>query len=56
MDTLQGKLNYYFMKSLNKTEAPIFYLLCVLCLQRQSFLLLFHYGWCQLLCDGLKFS
>ena len=29
------------IKRLNKTESPIFFLLCVLCLQRQPFRLLF---------------
>ena len=30
------------MKRLNQTESPIFVILCVLCLQRQSFLVLFY--------------
>ena len=29
------------MKSLNKTETPFFYLLCILCFQRQSSTFLF---------------
>ena len=32
-----------FMKRLNKTESPIFVLLCVLCFQRQPFRFSFHF-------------
>ena len=35
------QISLLLMKSLNKTETPIFYLQCVLCFQGQSFLLLF---------------
>ena len=36
------KLHLLHMKRLNKTESPIFVLLCVLCFQRQTFRFLFY--------------
>ena len=48
MYTLEGlsrvalQTSLLLMKSLNKIETPIFYMLCALCFQRQSFRRLFY--------------